>query len=112
MSPLAALIAGLNNHRSELQSAPPDAVRFTDIVYRRLADSNIFAQTVQQLTSRDVQVTCNMQVIYRSSNLHAVVQTSPESCRPQAQWRLKMGRRDQTHLLLSCRVQPATISQR
>lgn len=67
MSPLAVLIASLDTCRDELQSAPQDAVRFTDIVYRHLADSDIFAQTIHQLTSRDVQVTFILQATRRSS---------------------------------------------
>ena len=72
MSPLAALIASLNINRDEPQPVPQDAARFTDMVCRRLADSDMFAQTVQQLTSRDVQVTCSMQAIHRSSVQHDI----------------------------------------
>jgi hypothetical protein len=67
MSPLAALVASLKTYRDALQSAPPDAVRFTNIVYRHLADSDIFAQTIHQLTSRDIQVTSILQATKRSS---------------------------------------------
>jgi hypothetical protein len=56
MSPLSALLTSLQEHQAELQAAPQDAVRLTDLVYRRLADSHLFKQTIQQLTSRDVQV--------------------------------------------------------